>query len=240
MLNHLLNPSSNEKFLRTIRVVFLIVLLATGYIIGLTINTLFQTNAISATTDATTPTGAALVEPPQLLQDFTLTSHTGDPIRLSDLRGQAILLFFGYTHCPDVCPTTLADYRRVKQALGEDADKAAFVFISVDGARDTPDVLTQYLRQFDSSFIGMTGDETTLRQVGAEYGLFFQEEAISVGHEHEDGYTHRHGDDLDTENYFMQHTSPSFLVDPDGYLRLVYFYGTEPEVIAEGIRQILR
>jgi len=240
MLSHLFNSQSNEKFLRTMRVVLLIALLATSYLIGSRLNTLFQANASSVTTDAAMPTGAALVEPPKLLQDFILTSHTGDPIRLSDLRGRAVLMFFGYTHCPDACPTTLADYTRIKRALGSDADEVAFVFISVDGARDTPDVLADYLNQFDSDFIGMTGDEMTLRRMGAEYGLLFQQETISVGHEHEEGHEHQHGQDLDDENYFVQHTSPSFLVDPEGYLRMVYFYGTQPEVIAEGIRQILQ
>jgi cytochrome oxidase Cu insertion factor (SCO1/SenC/PrrC family) len=82
----------------------------------------------------------------------------------------------------------------------------------------------------------MTGDETTLRQMGAEYGLMYQQETLNVGHEHEHGHEHNLGD----ENYFVQHTSPSFLIDRDGYLRLVYFYGTQTEVIVEGIRQILR
>jgi protein SCO1/2 len=240
MLNHLLQLQSNEKFLRTIRLALLITLLATGYFAGSNLNKIFQANSSPATINAAKPEGAALVEPAHLLQDFTLTSHTGDPISLSDLRGQIVLMFFGYTHCPDVCPTTLADYRRIKQTLGENANEVAFVFISVDGRRDTPDVLAKYLGQFDTDFIGMTGDETTLRQMGAEFGLLFQQETINVGHEHKEGYTHQHGNELDTEHYFVQHTSPSFLVDRDGYLRLVYFYGTKPDAIAEGIRQILQ
>ena len=80
------------------------------------------------------------------------------------------------------------------------------------------------------------GDEATLRRMGAEYGLMFQQETINVEHEHEQGHDHN----LDDENYFVQHTSPSFLIDRDGYLRMVYFYGTQPDVIAEGIRQILQ
>ncbi len=240
MLNRMFNFRANERSPNAVFIVLLIALLAAGYFIGNTLSTLFETGAASATTDATKPGGAAIVEPPRLLQNFTLTSHTGESLSLSDLRGRAVLMFFGYTHCPDVCPTTLADYTRVKQALGSDADEVAFVFISVDGERDTPDVLTQYLRQFDAGFIGMTGDEATLRRIGGEYGLLFQQETVSVGHEHEDGYTHQHGDDLDAENYFVQHTSPSFLIDPNGYLRLVYFYGTQPEALAQGIREILR
>ena len=239
MLNQL-SHLSNEKFLRAIRVAFLIALITTGYLIGGRLSTSFQPNSGSEAIKAAQPAGAALVEPPHLLQDFTLTSHVGDPISLSNLRGQAILMFFGYTHCPDVCPTTLADYRLIKQSLGDHADKVAFVFISVDGGRDTPEVLARYLGQFDAGFIGMTGDEATLRRIGAAFGLLFQQETVSVAHEHEEGYAHHHGDDLDAENYFVQHTSPSFLIDRDGYLRLVYFYGTEPDIITEGIRQILQ
>jgi protein SCO1 len=239
MLNQL-SHLSNEKYLRAIRIVLLIALMATGYLIGGRLSTSFRADSGLETIDAAKPAGAALVEPPHLLRDFTLTSHTGDPIRLSNLRGQAVLMFFGYTHCPDVCPTTLADYRRIKQSLGDITDEVAFVFISVDGGRDTPDVLARYLGQFDADFIGMTGDETMLRQIGTEFGLLFQQETISIGHEHEDGDTHQHGDGLDAENYFVQHTSPSFLIDRNGYLRLIYFYGTESKIMAEGIRQILQ
>jgi protein SCO1 len=240
MLNRLFQPQSNEKYLNTIRLTLFIGLLVTGFAVGTLLNTLFDANALSEATDLTSARGAARVEPPRLLHEFTLTSHTGQPLSLSDLRGQAILMFFGYTHCPDVCPTTLADYRRVKQALGDDANAVKFVFTSVDGARDTPDVLAQYLAQFDATFIGITGDEAMLQRMGTEYGLLFQQDTISVGHEHEEGFTHHHETGLDADNYFVQHTSPSFLIDRDGYLRLVYFYGTEPEVIAQGIREILQ
>jgi protein SCO1/2 len=223
-----------------LRYVFLsglvVTLLVGGFLIGSTLNTALQPSPQAAAADDSNPGGGALVDPPHRVDDFTLTSHTGDSISLHEMRGRAVLMFFGYTHCPDVCPTTLADYRRVKQALGDDADDVNFVFVSVDGVRDTPDVLTDYLSRFDPDFIGMTGDEATLRQIGAEYGLMFQLETVNVGHEHDDDHEH----DLDDENYFVQHTSPSFLIDRDGYLRMVYFYGTEPETIAEGIRQVLR
>jgi protein SCO1 len=106
----------------------------------------------------------------------------------------------------------------------------------IGSARDTPDVLASYLGRYDAEFIGITGDESTLWQMGAEYGLLFQQETLDSDHNHE--YEHHHGHGLDNENYFVQHTSPSFLIDRDGYVRMVYFYGTEPEIIAEGIRQM--
>lgn len=240
MLNRLFNPRLNDRTINISLIMLLIVLLAAGYVIGSLLNTVFQSGATPMTTDSTKSSGAAIVEPPHRLQDFTLTSNTGEPISLSDLRGRAVLMFFGYTHCPNVCPTTLADYTRVRQALGKDAENVAFVFITVDSIRDTPDVLTQYLHHFDANFIGMTGDETTLRRLGAEYGLLFQHETSSPGDEHEAEHEHQEGQALDAENYFVQHTSPSFLVDPDGYLRMVYFYGTQPKVIAEGIWNVLQ
>lgn len=238
MMNRLLRIQTSPSLRYIIMGVLLFALLVGGFLIGNTLSVLFQVPPQTVSTDDSRPSAGAVVSPPHQVQDFTLTSHTGEPISLSDLRGRAVLMFFGYTHCPDVCPTTLADYTRVKRMLGSDADAVAFVFISVDGERDTPEVLTQYLGNFDTGFIGLTGDETTLRRMGAEYGLMYQQETISVGHEHEEGY--EHGDDLDAENYFVQHTSPSFLIDRDGYLRLVYFYGTQPEVIADGIRQVLQ
>ncbi|MBZ0293026.1 MAG: SCO family protein [Anaerolineae bacterium] len=181
--------------------------------------------------------GAAVVTPPYLLPDFTLTSHTGDPVSLSDFRGRSVLLFFGYTHCPDICPTTLADYRRVKSQLGARAEDVAFVFISVDGARDTPEVMAKYLSMFDADFIGLTGGEEIMREIGTDYGLSFSaDKQVNVGHSHDDDTAEHHHDD---EDYFVEHTSPSFLVDPDGYLRLVYFYGTKPEVMVSSIQQIM-
>jgi protein SCO1 len=235
MANRLLGSQYNVGVRYAVMSVLVVTLLAGGFLIGSVLNTALLAPPQTVSTDDSRPGAGAVVSPPHQVQDFTLTSHTGEPLNLHDLRGRAVLIFFGYTHCPDVCPTTLADYRRVKQALGDDADEVAFVFISVDGERDTPDVLTRYLHNFDTAFIGMTGDETALRRMGAEYGLMYQQEALNVGHEHEHGHDHN----LDDESYFVQHTSPSFLIDRDGYLRLVYFYGTQPDVIAEGIRQVL-
>lgn len=240
MVNRVLRTQLNTGLRYAIPIIFIIGLFAAGFLGGNLLNAGFQSPSQSVSADTSRPASGAVVDPPHRLQNFTLTASTGDPISLSDLRGRVVLLLFGYTHCPDICPTTLADYRRVKQTLGEAANEVEFVFISVDAARDTPEVLAEYLGQFDADFIGMTGTEATLRRIGAEYGLLFQQETISARHEHEAGHEHQHEAALDQENYFVQHTSPSFLVDRDGYLRMVYFYGTPPEVITEDIRQILK
>ncbi len=181
--------------------------------------------------------GGALVNPPFQVHDVALTNQAGAPMRLSDLRGRAIVLFFGYTHCPDVCPTTLADLARVKTALEAQADRVAFVFVTVDSQRDTPEVLKEYLNHFDPSFIGLTGDEAALGSMAAEYGAYF---SLPAQQHKGDGHQHHHEEGIDSHNYFVQHTSPSYLIDPRGFLRVVYFYGTSAEVIANGIQQILQ
>ncbi|RMF79110.1 MAG: SCO family protein [Chloroflexi bacterium] len=182
--------------------------------------------------------GYARVDPPHELRDFELTSQTGEAIHLSDLRGKTTLMFFGYTNCPDVCPTTLADYTTVKEQLGDVAEEVNFVFISVDGTRDTPETVAEYLARYDEDFIGMTGSEDLLRQIGQEYGLQFTiDDTVSVGHTHEDGEGHDFSDG--DEQYFIEHTSPSFLIDKNGLLRALYFYGTRPDVIAESIVEFM-
>ncbi len=211
----------NKTLLSVTTLVLLAGLFWVGQTVGKQITSPSEEKAVSEEKSL----GGAAVTPPRLVQDFTLTDQTGEPVRLSDLRGKVTLMFFGYTHCPDVCPTTLFDYTLVKRELGKDADKVAFVFISVDGGRDTPEVLADYLSRFDSSFIGLRGDMETLERIAPEYGLVAKAD------------THSHHDSDD--NYFVEHTSPSFLIDSKGYLRTVYFYGTEPDVIAAGIRQFM-
>ena len=176
--------------------------------------------------------GAALVEPPVLVQDFTLTSQTGQPLSLSELRGQPVLLFFGYTQCPEECPLTLADFIRVKRELGTQGNDVHFVFVSVDGERDTPSVMAEFLRRFDESFVGMTGDPDSLRQLGAQFGLLF-ENVVLGNNGLQRPATHQ------DENYFVNHISPSFLIDQDGYLIRVFFYGTKPNVITSHMQEFL-
>ncbi|MCG8350106.1 MAG: SCO family protein, partial [Chloroflexales bacterium] len=98
------------------------------------------------------------IEPPRQLTDFSLPGSTGETLSLSDLRGKMVLVYFGYTFCPDFCPMTLADFARIKQELGAQADQVVFMMISVDAERDTPEVLARYMSAFDEDFIGLTGD----------------------------------------------------------------------------------
>lgn len=160
-----------------------------------------------------------VVDPPVQVQDFTLPSSTGEPMRLSDLNGQWRVMFIGYTRCPDFCPTTLAEYRRVKAMLGDDAEHVTFVYISVDGVRDTPEMLRAYLNNFDPEFIGFSGDDETLARIQPDYGFYYRRNLQT-------------GSQL---LYTIDHSTRSYLVDPDGWLRTTFTYQTEPQTIARAI-----
>ena len=160
-----------------------------------------------------------IVDPPVHLQDFNLPSSTGESMRLSDLDGQWRLMFFGYLHCPDFCPITLSEYKRVKAMLGDSAESVEFVYISVDGVRDTPDALQRYLANFDSSFIGFSGDDETLASIQPDYGFYYR----------------RRFDTGTRAEYVIDHSTRSYLVDRDGYLRATFTYDIRPEQVAQAI-----
>ena len=163
------------------------------------------------------------LNPPRTAPDFVLTDQYGQPFRLSDQQGKVVLLFFGYTHCPDVCPTTLARWKQIYDALGEDADRVRFVFITVDPERDTPERLQQHLAVFNPKFIGLTGSPDQLAPIYQAYYVYqekVQESQSAAG-------------------YLMSHTSATFLIDPEGRWRLNYGFGTPPEDIVHDIQVLL-
>jgi protein SCO1/2 len=187
-------------------------------VIGLVMGAGLQQLATSAPTPTFAPDvpGVTPIEPPSPIADFTMPATTGENVSLSDFRGKHVLIFFGYTHCPDFCPLTLAEFRRVKTMLGDDAERVEFVFISVDGARDTVEQLNRYVTRFDPSFIGMQGDEATLARLTPDFGLFYQ-----INEPDENG------------NYLVDHSTPSYLVDPQGRLVTIFSFSAETEVIVE-------
>lgn len=213
-------PSAPERRMsRSILLtVLLLGMLAAGFV--------FLSN-LAAMTAPPTPTpqieGVTNITPPLALSDFTLTNHEGDPMSLSDFQGKWALLFFGYTHCPDYCPNTLAEFRQIREQLGEQADEVQFVFLSVDGTRDTPEVLANYLRvrQVEGFVTALTGTEDEVREVGTEYGLFFEKAAETA----------------DLEYYIVDHTTQTYLIDPEGNLRVIYNYTAEPDVIVADMQQ---
>jgi len=155
--------------------------------------------------------------------DFELTATNGERFRLSDQQGQIVLMFFGYTSCPDVCPMTLAEARRVLEGLGDDADKVIFLFITVDPERDTAEVLATYVTAFHPAITGLTGTPDELASVRQDYGIFAEKETLEGS----------------AAGYVVNHTARVFLVDSDGQLRLNYAFGTPPEDILEDIRHLI-
>jgi protein SCO1/2 len=169
--------------------------------------------------------GVTNVNPPRQLQDFTLTNQNQQPTSLRSLRGKYTLMFFGYTHCPDVCPLTLLEYKKVKETLGNKANQMNFVFVSVDGERDTPDVMANYVNRFDPSFIGLTtSDEATMKRIAGDYSLYYAKRADASG---------------SADSYLVDHTSSSFLVDKEGRLIAVYTYGLKANQIAADLQKRL-
>lgn len=184
---------------------------------------LFTGCSAPAAPEPTSVPGETLMQPPVQLSDFTLPSNRGEPLSLSDLRGKTVLLFFGYTFCPDVCPTTLSELARVKKALGPDGEKIDVVFISVDPERDTPEVLARHMSIFDPDFIGLQGEVATLRKIGKEYGLYYEKRAIEGTQ----------------AGYLVDHSSATYVIDKEGRLRIVYAYDAEPEVVVAGVKRLL-
>jgi protein SCO1/2 len=167
---------------------------------------------------------STIIDPPTVLSDFSLPASTGGEVRLSDLRGQPVLLYFGYTRCPDYCPITLSEFRRVREELGDDGERVHFVLISVDPVYDTPEVLATYLQAFGAGFIGLQGNDATLRRISKEYGLTYRH---GGGHQH-------HG------SAGVEHSTASYLIDQNGRLRIVYPYGTAASVYVQDIRALLK
>ena len=157
--------------------------------------------------------------------DFTLTDQNGQPFRLSDQKDRVMLLYFGYTYCPDVCPTSLSDFKQVYQILGTDAGRVRVVFVTVDPERDAPPRLKQYLAIFgsDSAFVGLSG---TPEQLAPVY------KAYDITHEKVPSKT-------DPRDYFMNHTAATFVIDRAGQWQVTKKYGTSPEEFAADIRLIL-
>ena len=164
--------------------------------------------------------GTISIAPPRPMPDFTLTNQHGEAMNLSDLRGRYALLTFGYTHCPDVCPLTLNEFRRVRESLDELAAHVAFVFVSVDGQRDRPAVLRRYFaaRQLEG-LIGLTGAEADVRQLGRDYGLSFE----------------RSGENP----HLVNHTTGAFLLDPAGRWIRRYPFGVMPSLIVDDLTVLL-
>ena len=155
-------------------------------------------------------------------KDFALTDHTGKLRHIADFKGQAVVLFFGYTQCPDVCPTTLAAMQETLKRLGPDAARVQVLFATLDPARDTPQLLAQYLPWFHPSFIGLWGDEPTINAVAQDFKVFYAKQPNKEG-----------------GGYSVDHSAASYVFDPQGRLRLTIRHGETPERIAADLKLLL-
>ena len=154
--------------------------------------------------------------------DFRLADAEGRARSLADFRGKVVVLVFGYTHCPDVCPTTLADFSSAVKRLGPEASRVQVLFVTVDPQRDTPQLLREYVPAFHPSFIGLRGDDAATQKVTRDFRTY-------VNRNEKAGST----------AYTVDHAAQSFVFDPSGRLRLVIGYGMEPEKIAKDLRLLL-
>jgi protein SCO1 len=170
--------------------------------------------------------GAEVIDPPRPMPDFTLTNQQNDAVSLSDLRGKPTLITFGFTNCPDVCPLTLYEWRQISAELDTSTTAATdainFVFISVDGERDTPEALQRYFAvRGVEEFVGLTGPEDQLRRVVVDYGATFV-----------------YNEPDENGRYSVDHTPSYFLLDEQGRWIKTYAFGTLKQVIVDDLREI--
>jgi protein SCO1/2 len=162
-------------------------------------------------------------EPPQPAPDFALASTNGREFRLGEHRGKVVAIGFGYTFCPDVCPTTLADLAQVRARLGGAAARFQVAYVTVDPERDTLDRLRAYMKAFDSTFVGLTGPAERLADVRKAYGVSI-ERALVKG---------------SATAYLVHHTAAIYLVDPAGRLRVMLPFGTAIPDIVHDVKLLL-
>jgi protein SCO1/2 len=155
--------------------------------------------------------------------DFSLKGHDGRTYSLADFRGKVVAIFFGYTHCPDVCPTTLLELTGALKQLGPDGARVQILFVTVDPERDTPEVLKGYVTAFNGAFIGLRGSPEALAATAKEFKV---------------SYTKRAGPS--PQAYTMDHSAGTYLYDPAGRLRLYVSYGRGAQVYAHDIALLLK
>lgn len=165
-----------------------------------------------------------LLQSPRQADDFTLTASTGEPLALSDLRGKFVLIYFGYTFCPDVCPTTMNDLKQMAAALGEKKmENVQVILLTVDPQRDTPEQLKLYTTSFHPDFIGLTGDLAEIQRIASQFGVFFEAQPGTP-----------------QTGYLVDHTSAVTVIDPEGYVRMIFPYGTTGEEMAADMSYLMR
>lgn len=165
----------------------------------------------------------SVIDPPLDAPNFTLTTMDNERLSLSQLEGDIVLMFFGFTTCPDVCPTTLAEMKQVYDLLGDKSDHVKMLFITVDPDRDTPVRLKSYVSAFNPKFVGLTGSIEELEKVWKDYGVYREIR-----------------DENSASGYTVDHSARVYLINSDGHLNITYTFGTPVNDIEQDIRYLLR
>lgn len=163
-----------------------------------------------------------LFQSPAPALNFTLTGHNGQAVSLDDYKGKVVLLYFGYTTCPDVCPTTLAELHAAIQTLGNRAKDVQVMMITVDPERDTVPVLAEYMPHFDASFIGLTGTPEQIAEIATYYGVAYER-----------------SDEPSALGYLVNHTATVATLDRQGYVRVIFPFQTPARDIAADVEYLL-
>jgi protein SCO1/2 len=167
--------------------------------------------------------GTSYNEPYPTAPQIELKKSNGETFRLSDQKGKIVLLFFGYTSCPDICPTTLAELKQVMDGLEKKAESVQVVFISVDPKRDAPEKIQEYVEHFNQSFIGLSGSTDELKIIWDNYGVVREEVESNSAF-----------------GYIVNHTARTYLIDADGNLRLSYGFQTPVKDIVSDLKILLK
>ncbi|MFN2426365.1 MAG: SCO family protein [Candidatus Binatia bacterium] len=170
--------------------------------------------------DSSAPLKAGIFSPARLAPDFKLRGSDGTELTLARYRGKVVVVVFGFTSCPQVCPTTLSTLAKARKQLGSDAENFQVVYITVDPERDTVERMREYLAHFDATFVGATGTDEQLAAVRKEYGIFANRENSG-------------------ESYVFNHSSYTYLVERNGYLRALMPYGMAPDAYVHDVRILL-
>lgn len=162
------------------------------------------------------------IDPPRAARDFTLLSDHGQ-VSFSDFRGKIVVLYFGYTFCPDICPASLAKANLALERLGADAEKVQVIMVSVDPERDTAEKLGEYVRRFNPGFVGLTGSETEIAAVAKEFGIYYAKQEVSS-----------------SAGYLVDHTASMLILNSRGQIREIWPYEIKPEQAAADLKILLR
>lgn len=195
----------------------------TALISVLVLMTMTACGQISSEPDYTSQLSGAVIDPPRVIEDFTLMSTEGEAFTLSEHQGEVILIYFGYRACPDFCPTTFSELRNVYNDLGEPAEDVKIVFVTVDEERDTLENLTLYTHAFHQDFIGLRPEAEELDTLMTQFGVVAERRSIGES----------------ALSYLYDHTATLFLINPQGELEVQYLYGTPYQNIVNDVRLIL-